>query len=81
MAHSKEAHGKVAAMPQFNKGHWTKNPGETECAGGRYASEMNTNEEYTKSVDKLASYVKSHRAECGQVTKKSREFRITRNSP
>ena len=63
MAHSKEAHGKVAAMPQFMKDHWVKNPGETECAGGRYASEMNANEEYKKSVDGLASYVKRNRAE------------------
>lgn len=56
-------HGTVAAMPQFNQGHWEKKPGETNCAGGRYSSEMNQAAEYKNSVDKLASYVKSHRAE------------------
>jgi len=63
MAHSKEAHAKMSAMPQFNKGHWEKDPGDVEYAGGRYASEMNANEEYKKSVDGLAGYVKKHRAE------------------
>jgi hypothetical protein len=61
MAHSKEAHGKHKAMPQFNEGHWEKNPGDVQTAGGRYASEMNTNAEYKKDVDGLAGYVKSHR--------------------
>lgn len=61
MAHSKEAHGKMAAMPQFNHGHWEKNLKDVESAGGRYASEMNTAEEYRKDVDGLAGYVKKHR--------------------
>ena len=50
-------------MPYFNNEHWQKDVADVECAGGRYASEMNGAEEYKKSVDKLASYVKSHRAE------------------
>lgn len=62
MAHSKEAHAQKPAMSEFNKGHWEKKPGETETAGGRYASEMNTQEEYKKSVDSLAAYAKKHRA-------------------
>lgn len=62
MAHSKEAHATKSAMPQFNEGHWEKKPSETECGGGRYASEMNTCEEYKKDVDGLASYVRKHRA-------------------
>jgi hypothetical protein len=62
MAHSKEAHGKIAAMPQFNKGHWEKDVKDITTGGGRYASEMNTEEEYRKEEDALASYVKSHRA-------------------
>jgi hypothetical protein len=61
MAHSKEAHGKHKAMPQFNEGHWEKDLSDVESAGGRYASEMNTCEEYKKSVDGLAGYVKKHK--------------------
>lgn len=49
-------------MPYFNKDHWERDVGDVETAGGRYASEMNTGAEYKASVDKLASYVKSHRA-------------------
>lgn len=52
-----------SAMAQFNEGHWEKKPGSVDTAGGRYSSEFNQNEEYKKSVDKLAGYVKSHRAE------------------
>jgi hypothetical protein len=61
MAHSKEAHGKVAAMSKFNEGHWEKKMPETEMAGGRYSSEMGQAEEYKKDVDGLANYVKKHR--------------------
>lgn len=61
MAHSREAHAKMKAMPEFKEGHWEKDPGETETAGGRYASEMNANGEYKKAVDGLAGYVKKHR--------------------
>lgn len=63
MAHSKEAMAQMpGAMTKFNAGHWEKKPGDTLTAGGRYASEMNTAEEYKTSVDGLANYVKSHRA-------------------
>jgi hypothetical protein len=55
--------GKKAAMPQFNQGHWEKKPEETMTGGSRYASEMNTSEEYKKSVDGLAGYVKKHKAQ------------------
>jgi hypothetical protein len=61
MAHSKEAHGKVSAMPQFNEGHWEKKMSDVDSAGGRYASEMNTAAEYKTSADALAKYVKCHR--------------------
>lgn len=62
MAHSKESMAQMpGAMGNFNKGHWEKKPANVECAGGRYASEMNTAEEYKKSADGLASYVKKHR--------------------
>lgn len=64
MAHSKEAHGKMAAMPQFNKGHWVKSLADTEVADMRYSSgEFNQAEDYKRSVDKLASYAKKHKAE------------------
>lgn len=63
MAHSKEAMAQMpGAMGKFNNGHWEKKPGDVECGGGRYASEMNTAEEYKKSADGLANYVKKHRA-------------------
>ena len=63
MAHSKEAHAqKPGAMKQFNEGHWEKKPTEPVPAGGRYASEMNTAEEYKASENGLANYLKSHRA-------------------
>lgn len=63
MAHSKEAHGKHAAMPQFNEGHWEKKMADVTCADGKYSSEMNQAEEYKKSSDALASYAKKHRAQ------------------
>lgn len=61
--HKQHPHDKMAAMPQFNQGHWEKRPAETETAGGRYSSEFNQSEEYKKSVDGLANYVKKHRAQ------------------
>jgi hypothetical protein len=63
MAHSKEAHGKHAAMPQFNEGHWEKKMQDVSVADGKYSSEMNQSEEYKKSVDALASYAKKHKAQ------------------
>jgi hypothetical protein len=63
MAHSKEAHGKHAAMPQFNEGHWEKKMTDVNVADGKYSSEMNQNAEYKKSVDGLAAYAKKHRAQ------------------
>ena len=50
-------------MPYFEKDHWERKVDGTACAGGRYSSEMNQKAEYDHSVDKLAAYVKSHRAE------------------
>lgn len=62
MAHSKEAHGKHAAMSQFNKGHWEKNMGDVMVADGKYSTgEMNQAEEYKKDVDAFASYAKKHK--------------------
>jgi hypothetical protein len=53
--------GSVAAMPQFNQGHWQKSQEMPNKGGSRYASEMNTASEYKASVDKLASQVKSNK--------------------
>lgn len=61
MAHSKEAHAKMKAMPQFNEGHWEKKLSDVTLGGGRYASEMNTEEEYKHDVNELSNYVKKHR--------------------
>lgn len=60
--HEHHPHDKISAMPQFNEGHWEKKPQEIEVGGGRYASEMNTCEEYKEDADALANYVKKHRA-------------------
>ena len=54
-------HDKHAAMPQFNEGHWEKDMEDVEMKDDRYASEMNTAEEYKSQVDKLTGYVKKHR--------------------
>ncbi len=62
MAHSKEAHGKHKAMPQFNEGHWEKKLSDVSVADGKYSSgEMNQEQEYKKDVDGLASYAKKHK--------------------
>lgn len=54
--------GTKAAMPQFNEGHWEKKPGDINTGGSRYASEMNTENEYQQQVNALSAYVKSHKA-------------------
>ena len=56
----KEKH-KGGGMPYFEKDHWQKDVDDVEVAGGRYASEMNTEEEYRASVDGLANYARKHR--------------------
>jgi hypothetical protein len=61
--HDQHPHDKIAAMPQFNEGHWQENLGDVMSGGTRYASEMNTAAEYKNSVDKLANYVRTHKAE------------------
>ena len=43
--------------------HWEKKLEDTDVGDLRYASEMNTAEEYKKSVDGLANYVKKHKAQ------------------
>ncbi|MEN6512223.1 MAG: hypothetical protein ABFD00_10405 [Chloroherpetonaceae bacterium] len=59
--HKHHPHDKMAAMPQFNEGHWEKKPGEVELGGGRYSSEFNQEEEYKKQVDDLSRYSKKHK--------------------
>ncbi len=61
MAHSKEAHAKISAMPQFNEGHWEKKMQDVSVADGKYTSEFGQAEEYKKDVDALASYAKKHK--------------------
>jgi hypothetical protein len=64
MAHSKEAHAKMKAMPQFNEGHWEKKLTDVTLADGKYnAGEFSQEEEYKKSVNALASYAKKHKAQ------------------
>ena len=52
---------KGGGMPYFNKEHWQKDVADVQVADGRYASEMNTAEEYKKQVDSLANYAKKHK--------------------
>lgn len=41
--------------------HWEKDVAPVDMADGRYASEMNTCEEYKQQADALAGYAKKHR--------------------
>jgi hypothetical protein len=59
--HSHHPHDKIAAMPQFNEGHWEEDIKDVEMSDSKYSSEMNQEEEYRKSVDEMASYMKKHR--------------------
>lgn len=52
---------KGGGMGYFNKDHWQKNVEDVQMQDSRYASEMNTAEEYKKQVDGLANYVKKHK--------------------
>ncbi len=62
MAHSKEAHGKHAAMKQFNEGHWEKDKGELMTSNLKYTQgEMSNPEHLAESVKGLAGYVKKHK--------------------
>lgn len=62
--HGHHPHDKMAAMPQFNEGHWEKKHEDIMPADGKYnAGEMSQCEEYKKSVDALASYAKKHKAQ------------------
>lgn len=66
MKHSKHGahpHDKMAAIPQFNEGHWQKDVQDVNVADGRYtADNMDQAGSYKKSVDALAAYAKSHKA-------------------
>lgn len=60
--HKHHPHDKVAAMPQFNEGHWEKKLEDVSVADGKYSSgEFNQAEEYKKDVDGLAHYAKKHK--------------------
>ena len=63
MAHSKEAHGKHAAMAQFQEDHWEKKMEPTKVSDGKYTEgEMRNPEHLKESVDKFAAYAKKHKA-------------------
>ena len=59
--HKSHPHDKMAAMPQFNEGHWEKKMDCIAVADGKYSSEMHQAEEYEKDTDALASYAKKHK--------------------
>jgi hypothetical protein len=59
--HGNHPHDKMAAMPQFNEGHWEKKSSDVELGGTRYSSEFGQAEEYKKDVDALSAYAKKHK--------------------
>lgn len=61
--HKDKAHPKPhgGGMPYFNQGHFEKKMEMVDTADGRYASELNTAEEYKHQADSLAGYAKKHR--------------------
>lgn len=61
--HGHHPHDHMAAMPQFNEGHWEKKLEDVSVADGKYSSQMNQAEEYKHSADALANYAKKHKAQ------------------
>ncbi len=62
MAHSKEAHGKGAGMPYFEKDHWQKKVEDVSVCDAKYTQgEMSNPEHLKKSVDMLSGYVKKNK--------------------
>ena len=59
--HGHHPHDHMAAMPQFNEGHWEKKMTDVDTADGKYSSEMNQSEEYKHDVDALAAYARKHK--------------------
>lgn len=59
--HGQHPHDKMAAMPQFQEGHWERKLEDTEVADGKYSSEMGQEKEYRENVNALAAYAKKHR--------------------
>lgn len=61
--HKDKAHPapKGGGMPYFERDHWQKKVEDVEVNDERYASEMNTEEEYRKSVDGLAGYTRKNK--------------------
>lgn len=60
---NKVGNSKGGGLKEFRQGHWQKDVADVMCADLKYSSEMNQAAEYKESVDKLANYVKKHKAE------------------
>lgn len=58
---NKEGNSKGGGLKEFHNGHWQKKMDCVDTANGKYASEMNTAEEYKRQADALASYAKKHK--------------------
>lgn len=57
-------HHKMAAMSEFNKGHWQKNEADIQYAQTKYTEgEMSNPEHLKKMVDKQNQYARSHKAQ------------------
>lgn len=53
---------KGPGMEYFNKDHWQKKVEDVACADQKYShNEMGQADDYKKSSDGLAAYVKSHK--------------------
>lgn len=59
--HGHHPHDKMAAMPQFNEGHWEHKCTDVDVGGTRYSSEFDQDKEYKHDVDSLAHYAKKHK--------------------
>jgi len=55
-------HDKIAAMPQFNEGHWEKDKDMLDVSGHKYtSSEMGNGESLASSVKGQVGYAKKHK--------------------
>lgn len=61
--HGSHPHDKMAAMPQFHEGHWQKDLTDVSVADTKYSNPLMEEQDYKKSVDALASYVRKHKAQ------------------
>lgn len=56
-------HDKMAALPQFNEGHWQKDLNDLATSETKYTSgEFDNPENLKRAADGLAHYARTHKA-------------------